>query len=102
MSKRYLNPSKRSIKIFLLISASFLFIAPFAMAQTGGSYDLGWNTWDGGGGTCSGGSYEISGTIGQPDAGDMSGGNYSLSGGFWPGATISITPTVKENAWYLY
>ena len=30
-------------------------------AQTGGGYDLSWNTLDGGGGTSAGGSYESSG-----------------------------------------
>jgi len=101
MRVKHLNPAKRTIKIAFLLSACLLFIAPFTMAQTGGNYDLGWNTWDGGGGTSSGGSYELSGTIGQPDAAVMSGGNYTLSGGFWSGVAIS-TPVVKENAWYLY
>jgi hypothetical protein len=59
-------------------------------SQTGGGYDLSWNTIDGGGGTFStGGGYELGGTIGQPDAGAMSGGVYSLQGGFW------ITPSVS-------
>ncbi len=58
-------------------------IAP-ASAQTGGGYDLTWNTIDGGGGMFStGGPYSLGGTIGQPDAGTMSGGAYTLSGGFW-------------------
>ena len=102
MRVKHLNTAKRTIKLSLLLSACLLFIAPFTMAQTGGNYDLGWNTWDGGGGTSSGGSYELGGTIGQPDAAVMSGGNYTLSGGFWPGVAISTTPVVKENAWYLY
>jgi len=66
-------------------------------AQTGGGYDLTWNTIDGGGAmssTSSDGQFELSGTIGQPDAGPgsggMSGGEYELIGGFWyspaPGA----------------
>jgi len=73
-----------------------------AAAQTGGNYDLGWNTWDGGGGTSSGGTYEISGTIGQPDTVIMSGGNYTLSCGFWPGVLTSATPQIQLNAWCLY
>ncbi len=56
--------------------------APTA-AQTGGSYDLTWNTIDGGGGTSTGGAYSLSGTIGQPDAGIQIGGAYTLNGGFW-------------------
>jgi hypothetical protein len=56
-----------------------------ARGQTGGSYDLTWNTIDGGGRTSStGGSYSLGGTIGQPEAGAATGGTYSLAGGFWP------------------
>ena len=53
-------------------------------AQSGGTYDLTWNTIDGGGGMFStGGNYSLGGTIWQPDAYKMSGGVFSLSGGFW-------------------
>lgn len=53
-------------------------------AQTGGGYDLSWNTLDGGGNTtATGGVYSLGATIGQPDAGRQSGGIYSLDGGFW-------------------
>lgn len=63
-------------------------VGAIAVAQSGGGYDLSWNTIDGGGQTFSvAGSYALGGTIGQPDAGVLSGGNYSLSGGFWAGAT---------------
>ena len=54
-----------------------------ALAQSGGVYDLTWNTIDGGGGTSTGGVYSLSGTIGQPDAGTLSGSPYTLNGGFW-------------------
>ncbi len=54
-----------------------------ASAQSGGGYDLTWNTIDDGGGTSTGGAYSLSGTIGQPEAGSMSGGAYALNGGFW-------------------
>ena len=57
-----------------------------AQAQTGGGYDLSWQTIDGGGGTSSGGGYSLAGTIGQADAGLLSGGQYTLRGGFWSGA----------------
>lgn len=61
-----------------------LFAASSASAQSGGSFDLTWNTIDGGGATFStGGAYQLGGTIGQADVGTMSGGAYSLSGGFW-------------------
>ncbi len=67
--------------LFLMHSASS-HVRP-AIAQSGGGYDLTWNTIDGGGATSAGGAYSLSGTVGQPDAGVMSGGAYTLSGGFW-------------------
>ncbi len=55
-----------------------------ANAQSGGGYDLTWNSIDGGGAMFSiGGAYSLGGTIGQFDAGTMSGGSYTLKGGFW-------------------
>jgi hypothetical protein len=55
-----------------------------ANAQSGGTYDLTWNSIDGGGGMFSaGGAYTLGETIGQADAGTMSGGSYTLNGGFW-------------------
>ena len=69
-------------------------------AQLSASFDLSWNTVDGGGGTSSGGGYTLSGTIGQPDAGALSGGGYTLLGGFWGGllATPSPTPTATPTS----
>lgn len=61
----------------LIITASVV------VAQSGGGYDLTWNTIDNGGGSSSGGAYTIAGTIGQFDTGVMSGGGYTLNGGFW-------------------
>ena len=64
-----------------------LILSPFSvLAQSAGSYDLGWSTIDGAGGASSGGRYALSGTIGQPDAGELRGGSYVLVGGFWGGA----------------
>lgn len=63
-------------------------LASNAMAQSGGSYDLTWNTMDNGGGTSTGGTYLMRGTVGQSDAGDMSGGTYRLQGGFWRGSCV--------------
>ena len=55
-----------------------------ASAQSGGAYDLTWNSIDSGGAMFStGGTYSLGGTIGQADAGTMSGGTYMLNGGFW-------------------
>ncbi len=67
-----------------------------ALAQSGGGYDLRWNTIDGGGATFStGGGYTLGGTAGQPDAGDHVGGAYTHSGGFWYAPTASFT-VVKD------
>ena len=56
------------------------------LAQTGGGYDLTWNSIDGGGVTfASGNGYELGATIGQADAQTMGGNGYALSGGFWAG-----------------
>lgn len=80
----------RKLSWIILASALVLFVAlalptaaPSANAQSGGGYDLTWNTLDGGGGTSTGGAYSLAGTIGQADAGVMSGGAYTLTGGFW-------------------
>ncbi len=69
--------------LILIVLTASQPIAP-ASAQSGGGYDLTWNTIDGGGVTFStGGAYSLGGTIGQADAGTMSGGSYTLNGGFW-------------------
>jgi hypothetical protein len=78
----------RFSKIALLAVAFLLIVLPhLALAQSGGGYDLTWNTQDGGGATfSSGGGFSLGGTIGQPDASvALVGGGYSLIGGFWPG-----------------
>ena len=64
--------------------------APPATAQSGGGYDLTWNTLDGGGGTSTGGAYSLTGTIGQADAGAQSGGSYTVGGGFWAAFTEAL------------
>jgi len=74
----------------LLALAVLLMLASVARAQSGGGYDLTWNTVDGGGYTFStDGDYSLGGTIGQPDAGVLSGGSYTLSGGFWGGGVVA-------------
>jgi hypothetical protein len=89
---------------FLLLGILTVFaVAPQAISQSGGAYDLTWNTIDGGGITfANGGAYQLDGTIGQHDAGAPSGGAYSLASGFW-GATNGIpsatpTPTAAPTA----
>ena len=57
---------------------------PAAIAQSGGPYNLSWNTLDAGGETFStGGAYRLGGAMGQPDAGAHTGGLYALNGGFF-------------------
>jgi hypothetical protein len=73
--------------MLLLALVALLLLSSVARAQSGGGYDLSWNTVDGGGATWSeGGGYALGGTVGQPDAGVLSGGGYTLAGGFWGGA----------------
>jgi hypothetical protein len=75
----------------LLVCAALAACAPpSARAQSGGAYDLSWNTLTGGGQTsATGGVYTLGGTTGQPDAGTLAGGAYSLAGGFWSGSPLS-------------
>jgi hypothetical protein len=75
---------------FTLLGSAGPAVAP-AVAQTGGAYDLTWNTLDQGGATFSlGGSYRLGGTIAQPDAGGATGGSYALTGGFWPVTAAAV------------
>jgi hypothetical protein len=87
--------------LVLLALTAFLLLASVARAQSGGGYDLTWNTIDGGGYTWSeGGGYALGGTVGQPDAGVLSGGSYTLLGGFWGGGTAQYgiyLPLVLRN-----
>jgi len=70
--------------LILLLIMLLMLIPAVALAQSGGGYDLTWNTVDSGGYTFStGGGYQLGGTIGQPDAGVLSSGAYTLIGGFW-------------------
>ena len=66
-----------------------LFLAPRALSQSGGPYDLTWNTVGGGATSSNGGAYALGSTIGQPSAGVMSGRAYTLTGGFWGGAAAA-------------
>jgi hypothetical protein len=76
------------LSVLCILSCTMWGTAP-AVAQSGGNYDLSWNTIDGGGGTSSGGSYILSGTLGQPDANLLSGGDYTLGSGFWGGGALA-------------
>ena len=78
----------KQLALFIPIVLAALIVS-IAVAQTGGGYDLTWNTIDSGGGSSSGSGYTLDGTLGQPDAGALSGGGYTVSGGFWYGPSAT-------------
>lgn len=75
------------MKKYVLIGVILLLLlgVTSALAQTGGTYDLSWNTVAGGGEMFStGGTYSLGGSAAQPAVGGaFTGGNYSLTSGFW-------------------
>lgn len=83
---------RRPFRYLVWVLLALLLLLPaLALAQSGGGYDLTWNTIEGGGITFStGGSYSLGGTAGQLDAGVLSGGGYTLAGGFWPGGAGGV------------
>lgn len=90
--KANLTLLRRALALALLLTFA---LAAATSAQTGGSYDLTWNTFDSGGVMqTTGGEYTLAATSGQPDAGSQSGGSYALSGGFWTGSEISTAVTL--------
>jgi hypothetical protein len=80
--------------LVIVLAAGLLALAPTAGAEPSVTYDLSWNTIDGGGGTSTGigpnGTYSLSGTVGQPDAGTLSSPTYTLAGGFWAAFSQAI------------
>lgn len=86
----------RKAWLWLILVIGVLAFAVTVLSQSGGGYDLSWNTFNGGGGASNGGSYDLGGTGGQPDVGRHSGSSYDLQGGFWSGVsggTATPTPT---------
>ena len=75
--------------ILLAVCCALLALAPLAVAQSDGGYDLSWWTVDGGGGALAGtgatGTYTLNGTVAQSDTAVLAGGGYTLAGGFWAG-----------------
>jgi len=78
---------KRLIRTTLFAAIVVLLATLPALAQSGGGYDLTWNTVSGGGGASSGSGYALNGTMGQPAAGTLCGDGYALVGGFWAGVS---------------
>jgi hypothetical protein len=74
---------RKAAVLMTLVALLLLILFAFVQAQSGGGYDLTWNTLGSGGGSNSGGGYTLNGTLGQPAAGTLSGGGYNLVGGFW-------------------
>lgn len=84
-----------------IAAAAFIAVAAgSALAQSGGGYDLTWNTVDAGGATFStGGGFTLGATAGQPDAGSHSGGGYSHPSGFWQvaGSVFTVAKDWSDN-----
>lgn len=82
----------RTLLAFVFVLALVIGAVGDASAQTGGGYDLSWNTFDNSGGVtfATGGAYELGSTVGQADAGLSSGGAYTLNGGFWQRFVLSV------------
>jgi hypothetical protein len=79
------------MKYLIIILLLIVSAVGVAHAQSGGGYNLEWNTTDGGGAMyATGGGYELGGTIGQPDAATWQGSGYTLSGGFWHAGRIPV------------
>jgi len=73
----------------LIVFCLLIVVVYTARAQSGGGYDLTWNTIDGGLTAATGAGYSLNGTIGQPEVGvELTGGLYSLAGGFWSGVPV--------------
>jgi hypothetical protein len=82
----------RTLLVFGLALALVFGTVGAAAAQTGGGYDLSWNTFDNSGGVtfAAGGGYELGSTVGQADAGAAAGGSYTLNGGFWQRFALNV------------
>ena len=83
-----------SLKLLLLLLILLVMIVIPVVAQSGGDYDLTWNTVDNSGGIISSGStFSMTGSIGQPEAGVVSGGSFTLCGGFITGGNFMPSNT---------
>jgi hypothetical protein len=80
--------TRKTVLAALFAAVVILLTFGRASSQTGGIYDLSWNTIDGGGSTfAQGGNYALGSTAGAADAGVQSSGAYVLQGGFWSGTS---------------
>ena len=76
----------------VIAGLALVLLGGYALAQTGGGFDLSWNVTAGGGGDASGGVYSVSGTAGQPAIAMVSGGAYELCAGFWCASSATGPP----------
>ena len=86
----------------ILLGLSAVAAVTTVWAQSGGSYDASFTTFDAGGQTASGGSYVLQSAAGQPIAGSSSGGSYTLDAGVMAGGVGaagagSPTPTASPS-----
>jgi hypothetical protein len=65
----------------LILLVALLLASQSVIAQTGGDYDLSWNTLSSGGAT-TGGTYTMGSTIGQPSVGKTVSSPYELCAGY--------------------
>jgi hypothetical protein len=78
------------------VGAVVLGAAAGAQAQSGGGYNLAWNSLDCGSATTSAGNnYSLRSTIGQAESGGLAGGAYTMQGG-WAVPTDAPTPEVTD------
>jgi hypothetical protein len=83
--------------VWAFVSAVVFLHLSAANAQSGGPFDLDWNTIDNGSVTsASGGPFTLSCTVGQPDADTAIGGPFTLDGGFAPGVSFAAAECVGD------
>jgi hypothetical protein len=87
---------RRASRTLALVVLAVAVTAAPVIAQSGGGFDLSWNTIDGGGGTSTNGAFVCSGTAGQPDASSANGGDFQLAGGFWAGVVAPGTVCIGD------
>ena len=86
------------ILLVLVLLIALLAVSGSVLAQTGGEYDLSWNTLSSGGAT-GGGAYAMDSAIGQPFAGETNGSPYELCAGYLCGVqakTQLYLPLVRK------
>src|SRR3954453_21475321 len=88
-------PLAKHLVLFGALGLLALVSAAIGYAQVGGSFDLSWNTLDGGGGRSTTADYELTGDAGQADSTILTYSTvYTLYGGFyWAGPEATPCPT---------